>query len=94
MRRIAAFLEIDVDDALWPALVADVGIDAMRSEAQQGEDLSSLFFSGGASTFFNKGTNGRWRDVLTDDDLAMYETAAAELDPELRAWLEHDDGRG
>jgi aryl sulfotransferase len=95
MRRIAAFLEIDVDDELWPALVADVGIDAMRTEAQQGSDESSLFFQGGASTFFNKGTNGRWRDILTDDDVAMYEKAAAELDPELCAWLERDDhGRG
>jgi aryl sulfotransferase len=89
MRRIAAFLDIEVDDDLWPVLVADVGIDAMRAEAGQGEDSLSLFFRGGTSTFFNKGTNGRWRDVLTDDDLAMYDAAATELEPELRAWLEH-----
>ena len=49
-----------------------------------------LIFEGGASRFFHKGTNGRWRDVLTEEDLARYESAAARLDPELRAWLEHD----
>jgi hypothetical protein len=31
----------------------------------------------------------RWRDVLTHDDLALYENAAAGLDPTLRQWLEH-----
>jgi hypothetical protein len=37
---------------------------------------------------FCKGTNGRWRDALTEDDLDLYEAAAVQLDPELRAWLE------
>ena len=47
-------------------------------------------FEGGAGRFFYKGTNGRWRNVLTEEDLALYETAAAQLDPELRSWLEAD----
>ena len=46
---------------------------------------------GGAASFFYKGTNGRWRDTLTDDDLALAELAAFTLDPNLRSWLE--DGR-
>jgi hypothetical protein len=33
--------------------------------------------------------NGRWRDALTDDDLVLYDTAAAILDPTLRRWVEH-----
>jgi aryl sulfotransferase len=47
-----------------------------------------MIFEGGVQRFLYKGTNGRWRDVLTDDDLAMYDDAAATLDPQLRAWLE------
>ena len=44
---------------------------------------------GGHQTFLNKGTNGRWRDVLTKDDVARYrERAAAELSPGLNDWLE------
>ena len=48
-----------------------------------------MIFEGGSDRFFFKGTNGRWRDVLTADDLALYETAASKLDPELRDWLEN-----
>ncbi len=89
MRRIAAFLEIDIEEEMWPSLVALVGIDAMRSEARGDDDPSSMIFQGGAQRFFFKGTNGRWRDALTDDDLALYDTAASTLDPALRTWLEH-----
>ena len=88
MRRIAAFLDIEVDEETWPARLADVGIDAMREEAQGDGDPSSMIFVGGAARFFYKGTNGRWRDTLTDDDLALYDKAAATLDPTLRTWLE------
>jgi aryl sulfotransferase len=43
----------------------------------------------GAKTFFYKGTNGRWRDVLTEEEVALYEEKAAQvLTPECQAWLE------
>ena len=47
-----------------------------------------MVFEGGIDRFLFKGTNGRWRDVLTDDDVALYDVAAATLDPNLRSWLE------
>jgi hypothetical protein len=34
------------------------------------------------------GTNGRRRDALTPDDLALYDAVAATLDPAPRCWLE------
>jgi aryl sulfotransferase len=90
MRRIAAFCDIEVDEEKWPALVASVGLDAMRGEAHASgaHDTMSFVFDGGADRFFYKGDNGRWRDVLTVDDLTLYDAAAATLDPELRSWLE------
>ena len=69
--RSASF---DIDEDAWPALVATVGLDAMRAEARGADDPMSMVWKGGADQFFFKGTNGRWRDVLTDDDLALYET--------------------
>jgi aryl sulfotransferase len=86
MRRIADFCEIDVPKWLWPALVERVQLDAMRDEARASP--MELVFEGGAERFFFKGTNGRWRDALTEDDLALYEAAAEALDPSLRRWLE------
>ena len=88
MRRIAAFCDIEVAEETWPALVADVGLEAMRTEARGTDDPMGFAFQGGAARFFFKGENGRWRDELTDDDLALYDTAAATLDPQLRTWLE------
>jgi aryl sulfotransferase len=43
----------------------------------------------GACSFFYKGTNGRWRDVLSGEELAMYEHTAAKVQtPSCRTWLE------
>jgi aryl sulfotransferase len=89
MRRVAAFCDITVDEDEWPALVAAVGLDAMRTEAQDSASPIGLMFDGGIDRFFYQGTNGRWRDVLDDDDLARYDERAALLDPALRHWLEH-----
>jgi aryl sulfotransferase len=87
MRRIAEFCGIAVAERDWPALVDTVQLDSMRKEANA-HGGSHLMFEGGADRFFFKGTNERWREVLNDDDLAMYETAATALDPDLRTWLE------
>jgi aryl sulfotransferase len=89
MRRIAEFCGFEIEEEAWSALVATVGLDAMREEALGADDPMSMAWTGGAAQFFYKGTNGRWRNVLTDDDLALYENAAATLDPTLRTWLEH-----
>ena len=34
-----------------------------------------MAFEGGIKGFIFKGTNGRWRDVLTDDEVAAYQRA-------------------
>ena len=88
MRRIAEFCNIEVADDSWPALVDVVRLDAMRAEAKSGGDGSAIVFEGGADRFFFKGGTGRWHGTLTDDDLALYDKAAAALDPGLRSWLE------
>ena len=33
-----------------------------------------MVFENGADSFFHKGTNGRWRDVLTPAQLDRYDT--------------------
>ena len=54
-----------------------------------------MIFEGGADRFLYKGTNDRWRDVLTPEDLTLYEAAAARtLTPELKRWLERGTPSG
>ena len=47
-----------------------------------------MVWDGGAETFIHRGTNGRWRDTLTEDDIRRYEArAVAARGPECAAWL-------
>lgn len=89
MKRIARFLEIDVPDALWPRLVEAAGFDAMRRDGDALIPLAHQLWDAGPSRFLNKGTNGRWRDVVDPDDLTRYEARVKrELTPGLARWLE------
>jgi aryl sulfotransferase len=90
MRRIARFLDIDVAERLWPQLVERVSFGSMRKQAELYAPGGGQFWKGGAATFLHKGTNGRWRDVLTPAELAQYDAACERaLTPACRAWLEH-----
>lgn len=88
MRRISSFLDIPVNEAIWPDLVAAAHIDAMRDAGGTLMPRGDEVWADGAKTFFNKGTNERWRSVLTEADIALYEDRLArEVSPALAAWL-------
>mgnify|MGYP007026263039 FL=1 len=60
----------------------------MKAHAENVAPLGGAIFEGGAQTFINKGVNGRWKDVLTADDIAAYEArAVAELGLDCARWL-------
>lgn len=89
MRRIAEFLEIAVADGLWPELVEAAGFAAMRRDGEALMGQAAGIFRGGSERFFHKGSNGRWRGVVRDEDLALYDRMlAAELEPACAAWIE------
>ena len=50
--------------------------------------MASAVWDGGSDRFFYKGTNGRWRDVVTAEDLALYDQVAARMTPGLARWIE------
>lgn len=52
--------------------------------------MAGQFWDGGAQVFINKGTNGRWRGVLSDREIRDYEARAErELGAECARWLAH-----
>ena len=53
MRRIAAFLEIDIPESLWPALVEAASFDAMKSMANELMPTAGDIFQGGGDTFLH-----------------------------------------
>ena len=90
IRRLGAFLDIAVSDTQANELATASHIDAMRERAIENGDGMKGGFKGGAKTFFYKGTNERWRGVLTDDDLELYEQAKQRvLSPDCAEWLEN-----
>jgi len=87
--RIAAHVGIDASPELCAAIAEKTSFRAMKRDAEVISADPAGVWVGGAKTFINKGTNGRWRDVLTTADLALYDaTATRELSPRCRAWLE------
>ena len=92
MERVAALLHIDQTAEQLDRVVETTSFTAMRDEALASEAAAggpgNGFFEGGVATFFHKGMNGRWRDILDGDDLAAYDRRAELLDPAFRSWLE------
>jgi len=89
MRRIAAFLDMQVDAARFPAMVEHCGFAWMKAHATNATPLGGKPWDGGADTFSHKGTNGRWRDILSAEDCKRYESAArSELGDECAQWLQ------
>jgi len=89
MRRIAAYLDIDVPEERWPDIVEAVSFKEMKRQADKYAPGGGQFWKGGGQTFLHKGTNGRWRDVLSDEELSLYDAACERaLTPDCRAWME------
>jgi aryl sulfotransferase len=79
IRRIAAFLR-------------HCSLEHMRKVAAT-DPVLNYGFEKGSETFINKGSNGRWRDVLTPAEIDLCdEIAARDLTPDCAAWLR--DGTG
>ena len=86
--RIARYLEIEVADEMLDRITELCDFSSMKRDAEALEGHESGL-KGGATVFYNKGTNGRWRDVLTPEQLARYEEVASNvLEPAAKRWLE------
>ncbi|WP_108661568.1 sulfotransferase domain-containing protein [Acuticoccus kandeliae] len=89
IRRIAEFLEIEIAPARWPLILEHCTFEYMKRHAALTAPLGGALWYGGGETFINKGTNGRWRDVLSAEDICKYEAAAGwYLGEDCARWLE------
>jgi aryl sulfotransferase len=81
VQRIADFLGIDIGSGLHAKIAEAATFKQVKANAEQ---------LGHRQTFFYKGTNGRWRDAMNDEDLRLYQAAVArELSPDCARWLEN-----
>ncbi|CEL97768.1 unnamed protein product [Vitrella brassicaformis CCMP3155] len=91
MRRVAAFLGIPIDETVFEKQVEHCTFEYMREYAHLFAPAGGSLWEGGARVFFHKGTNNRWQDVLTPEQLSRYEAKAANLPPGCAHWLATGD---
>ena len=90
MRALAGYLEIDVPESRWPSVVHACEFETVKANPENVVDESiGMLFKGGGQTFIHKGTNGRWKDVLTEEELEQYQQAMNKtLTDDCARWLE------
>lgn len=71
IRRIAGFLGIAHMDESFRAIAEAVRLDNVKKNSDRIVGGVGLYFEGDAQTFLDKGTNGRWKDVLSDAELVQ-----------------------
>lgn len=93
MRRIAAFLDIPIDETRWDTLLEYCSFDWMKRNATKSVPLGGAFWDGGARVFIHRGVNGRWAETLDAEEVAAYEARAEqELGAECARWLATGEG--
>ena len=90
IRRIGEFCGIETPEPRMAQIVDAAGFSSMKRDGAKMLGVINVAFKGGADTFLHKGTNERWKGVLTDEDLAQYRAVIdASVPSDLAAWLEH-----
>jgi aryl sulfotransferase len=88
--RIARFLEFKLESELLARIVEAASFETMRAQGDVLLPTMAQSWDHGARRFLYKGTNDRWRDVVSEADLSDYaELVKANFSPGLAAWLEH-----
>ena len=88
IQRIADFLEIEIDAENWDTILEHCSFNYMKKNSAKTVPLGGAIWNGGSETFINKGTNGRWKDMLTKEDNDRYERMAVEqLGERAASWL-------
>jgi aryl sulfotransferase len=94
IRRIAAFLDIPIDESRLDAILEYCSFDWMKANATKVAPGNGRAWDAGAQVFIHRGANGRWADTLTPDEVAEYESRAVyELGPKCARWLASGEGR-
>jgi aryl sulfotransferase len=88
IRKIADFLDIQINEDTIGDIVKHCSFDYMKAHADQSAPLGGAFWDGGAKTFIHKGLNGRWKKDMPKHLSEQYEqTALSQLGSTCSTWL-------
>ncbi|PHR58329.1 MAG: sulfotransferase [Robiginitomaculum sp.] len=89
IRDIAAFLDVPIEEDLFAGILQRISFKGMKRNFTAIMPEAADIWRGGGKTFMNKGTNGRWKDVLSDAQITQYQAAIKnELSDDCAHWLE------
>jgi hypothetical protein len=85
--RLGRVLGIDVDDAGASSLARHAALDQMRERVGDVVPNASDGIWLNPDAFLRQGSSGQWRDLVSAEDLALYDQRVASLvPPDLAAW--------
>jgi aryl sulfotransferase len=88
VRRVAQFLEIETNPGHLPNILEHCSFAWMKANADKVVGPDEHIIQGGGSEFMHKGTNGRWRDVLSLEEIAKCDDLAdLHLSADCVRWL-------
>lgn len=91
MRKIAKFLDIPILEDRWDETVHHCTFEYMKGHADDATPQLSQFFKDGAHTVIHKGTNNRWKGVMTEEEIQQYrDRMKAVLPIECVEWIDRD----
>lgn len=93
IERIAAATGIELTADQLDEYTQAASFEHMKSRAEQFAPESGTGMWKAESGFFASGSNAQWKDALTPEQLAAFETRLADLlTPEQRAWILNGNG--
>ena len=87
MRRISEFLDIGIDEAVFPSLVEAAGFEAMKKKADSLAPGADAKLWKNNARFFNKGTSGQWQDRWSARNLERLEALSKTYPADYINWL-------
>ena len=94
MRRVAEFLDIEVDDSVFPSLVEAATFASMKKKADELAPGAEANLWKNNAQFFSKGTSGQWHERWSAENLARLESLSETYPADYMEWLlSGGDGR-
>jgi hypothetical protein len=89
MRRVAAALDVSIDESRWAAFVDAAGLASMRSRAADTAPDAHLGLWTSSEQFFRSGGTRDWASLLGADDIRHFAQRMAQLAGDATEWALH-----
>lgn len=87
MRRVAAALEVSVDETRWPAFVEAATLTSMRARATKAAPDAHLGIWQSAEGFFRTGGTREWGQLLSAEEIRHFDDRLHELAGDAYGWV-------